>query len=219
MIWSVFCDMYQCWCRSAYVAARRPARLTRCSAVRTPKGPGLSSPRAVFLCPDKRFGSSPTLVPLLKGCFLVIQSTTILFTDVVGSTELSQRLSPDAAEEVRRGHFSILRQTIAEAGGTEVKNLGDGLMVVFGSASAALACAVAMQQGVERDNRNHERSVGLRVGLSGGEVTREDDDYFGDPVVEAARLCATCRSWPLMSYGPWPAAATASRAGRSENSP
>ena len=111
---------------------------------------------------------------------------------MVGSTDLSQRLSPDAAEELRRGHFSILRQTIVEAGGTEVKNLSDGLMVVFGSAWPALACAVAMQQGVQRDNRNRERSVGLRVGLSGGEVTREDDDYFGDPVIEAARLFAAC---------------------------
>ena len=85
---------------------------------------------------------------------MTTESATILFTDVVGSTELSQRLSPEAADEVRREHFSILRQAIAEAGGTEVKNLGDGLMVVFASASAALACAVAMQQGVERDNRS-----------------------------------------------------------------
>ena len=80
-----------------------------------------------------------------------------------------------------------------------MKNLGDGLMVVFPSASAALACAVAMQQGVERDNRRREHSVGLRVGLSGGEVTREDDDYFGDPVVEAARLCATCESGQVLA--------------------
>ena len=123
----------------------------------------------------------------------------ILFTDVVGSTELSQRLSPEVAEEVRRGHFSILRQAIAEAGGTEVKNLGDGLMVAFTSASAALACGVAMQQGVERDNRGREHSVGLRVGLSTGEVAREDDDYFGDPVVEAARLCATCESGQILA--------------------
>ena len=122
---------------------------------------------------------------------MVSESATILFTDVVGSTELLQRLSPDAADKVRRGHFSILRQAIAEAGGTEVKNLGDGLMVVFATASAAMSCAVAMQQGVERDNRTREQSVGLRVGLSGGEVTMEDDDYFGEPVIEAARLCAT----------------------------
>ena len=70
--------------------------------------------------------------------------------------------------------------------------MGDGLMAVFDSASAALACGVAMQQGVEVDNRGRALAVGLRVGLSQGEVTREGSDYFGDPVVEAARLCATC---------------------------
>jgi class 3 adenylate cyclase/tetratricopeptide (TPR) repeat protein len=130
---------------------------------------------------------------------LTIENVAILFTDVVGSTELSQRLSPEAADEVRRSHFSILRQSLAEAGGTEVKNLGDGVMVVFGSASAAMACAVAMQQGVERDNRDREHSVALRVGLSGGEVSREDDDYFGDPVIEAARLCAHCEGGQVLA--------------------
>ena len=145
---------------------------------------------------------------------MAIESATILFTDVVGSTELSQQLSPDAAEEVRRGHFSILRQAVAEAGGTEVKSLGDGLMVMFASASAALACAVAMQQSVERDNRDREHSVGLRVGLSGGEVTREDDDCFGDPVVEAARLCAMCEGGQVLATA-W-VRLTAGRRGRHE---
>ena len=130
---------------------------------------------------------------------MTTENVAILFTDVVGSTELSQRLSPETADEVRRNHFSILRQAIAQAGGTEVKNLGDGLMVVFASASAALACGVVMQQGVERDNRGREHSVGLRVGLSGGEVSQEDGDYFGDPVVEAARLCATCESGQVLA--------------------
>ncbi len=123
---------------------------------------------------------------------MTTQNVAILFTDVVSSTERSQRLSPEEADEDRRGHFSILRQALAETGGTEVKNLGDGLMVVFDSASAALACGVAMQQGVERDNRGRDLAVGLRVGLSQGEVAREGDDYFGDPVIEAARLCASC---------------------------
>ncbi len=113
---------------------------------------------------------------------MTTENVAVLFTDMVGSTALASSLAPDAADELRRGHFSILRQAVAEAGGTEVKNLGDGLMVVFGAASAALSCAVAMQQGVERDNRGREQPVGLRVGLSGGEVSREDDDYFGDPV-------------------------------------
>ena len=90
------------------------------------------------------------------------ENVAILFTDIVGSTELSQRLSQELADEVRRNHFSVLRQAIAEAGGTEVKNLGDGLMVVFSSASAALACGVAMQQGVEQGNRRSGHRVGLR---------------------------------------------------------
>ena len=65
---------------------------------------------------------------------------TLLFTDLVASTELLARLGDDAAEEVRRSHFALLRQAIAETGGDEVKSLGDGLMVVFGSAVDALRC-------------------------------------------------------------------------------
>ena len=123
---------------------------------------------------------------------MTTEHVALLFTDVVGSTALSQSLLPEAADAVRRDHFELLRRTLAHGEGTEVKNLGDGLMAVFSSASAALACGVAMQQAVERDNRGREHSVGLRVGLGGGEVVHEDGDYFGDPVIEAARLCAAC---------------------------
>ncbi len=130
---------------------------------------------------------------------MTIENVAILFTDIAGSTELSQRLSQADADEVRRRHFSILRQGITETGGTEVKSLGDGLMVVFGSASAALSCGVTMQQGVDRYNRGRDVSVGLRVGLSGGEVSREEGDCFGDPVVEAARLCALCESGQILA--------------------
>ena len=118
------------------------------------------------------------------------ENVTVLFTDLVGSTELASSLSLEAGGELRRKHFSTLRQAVAASGGTEVKNLGDGLMVVFPVASAALSCAVAMQQAVDQDNARAERPLGLRVGLSAGEVIRETDDYFGDPVIEAARLCA-----------------------------
>ena len=131
---------------------------------------------------------------------MATENVAILFTDIVGSTELSQRLSPEAADQIRREHFSILRQAIAEKGGSEVKNLGDGVMAVFGSASAALGCAVAMQQGVEADNRQSQHpAVGLRIGLSSGEVVPEDDDYWGDSVIEAARLCALCEGGQILA--------------------
>jgi adenylate cyclase len=73
----------------------------------------------------------------------------------------------------------------------EVKNLGDGLMIVFRASSPALSCAVAMQQAVELDGRSEIAAVGLRVGVSAGEVEAEDDDFFGEPVVEAATASRT----------------------------
>lgn len=100
------------------------------------------------------------------------ENITVLFTDLVGSTQLASSLTPDAGDELRRKHFSALRQAVATSGGTEVKNLGDGLMIVFPVASAALGCAVAMQQAVHRDNAVADRRLGIRVGLSAGEATR-----------------------------------------------
>jgi len=131
---------------------------------------------------------------------MATENVTVMFTDLVGSTALSSSLAQEAADELRREHFSVLRQAVAESGGAEVKNLGDGLMVVFAAASAALGCAVAMQQAVEADNRNRDQAIGLRVGLSCGEVSIEEGaDYFGDPVVEAARLCARCESGQILA--------------------
>ncbi len=108
---------------------------------------------------------------------------TILFTDIVGSTDALSQTGDVLANELRQRHFELLRGAIAEHRGAEVKNLGDGLMVVFGSALDAVDAAVGMQQAVAGTN------VQLRVGLNVGEPFREADDYFGSPVVVASRLC------------------------------
>ena len=63
---------------------------------------------------------------------MTTENLAVLFSDVVGSTELSLAMSPEAADEVRRGYFSVLRQAVAATGGNEVKGLGDGIMVTFG---------------------------------------------------------------------------------------
>ena len=128
------------------------------------------------------------------------QTVTVLFTDLVGSTELSSSLGPQGADELRQTHFGLLRVAIEGAGGTEVKNLGDGLMVVFTSLSRGLACAVAMEQAIERHNRRADRTpLSLRVGLSAGEATEDNGDYFGDPVIEAARLCAQAKGGQILA--------------------
>src|SRR3954451_12999325 len=115
---------------------------------------------------------------------------TILFTDLVGSTDLSTQMGDVAADQLRRDHFSDLRGAIAETGGREVKTIGDAIMVTYPSAADALAGAVAMQRSVARRNRRADgQPLAMRVGISAGDATFEDDDWFGTPVVEASRLC------------------------------
>ncbi|MFZ1438585.1 MAG: AAA family ATPase [Candidatus Microthrix subdominans] len=128
-------------------------------------------------------------------------TATFVFTDLVGSTALGSRLGPVGAEEIRGVHFGLLRGAVEATGGTEVKNLGDGLMVMFTSAGRALSCAVAMQQAIEAHNRRADVPLSIRVGVSAGEATEEDGDYFGDPVIEAARLCAMAGDDQILATG------------------
>ena len=121
---------------------------------------------------------------------MTLQTVSVLMTDLVGSTEIAGRLGPAAAEDLRRDHFRLLRGAIERTEGREVKSLGDGLMVVFPNASAALTCAEEMQQAVEARNRRAPERCDVRIGVSFGETTLDGDDYYGQPVVEAARLCA-----------------------------
>jgi class 3 adenylate cyclase/tetratricopeptide (TPR) repeat protein len=124
---------------------------------------------------------------------------TVLFTDLVGSTALMARAGPERAEALRVEHFSLLRASVTEYGGREVKNLGDGLMVVFGAVSRALDAGVAMQQAFEARNRSADEPMVVRIGLSTGEADVDDDDYFGVPVVESARLCAVAGDGEILA--------------------
>ncbi|MCA1845486.1 MAG: AAA family ATPase, partial [Actinobacteria bacterium] len=123
---------------------------------------------------------------------------TILFTDLVGSTATLARLGEEAADELRQAHFAILREAITRSEGREVKNLGDGLMAVFGTASEAIGCAVTMQQQLERHNRRGGEPLAVRIGVAVGEATCEESDYFGTPVVEAARLCGAASGGEIL---------------------
>lgn len=119
------------------------------------------------------------------------RTVTVMFTDLVDSTATARRLDALVADQLRDSHFSLLRKAINGHGGREVKNLGDGVMAVFDSAVAALAGAEEIQRSIHVHNHTVDNvPLAVRVGLSLGEVVEEDNDYFGDPVVEAARLCA-----------------------------
>ena len=128
-------------------------------------------------------------------------TATILFTDLVGSTELRGRLGEEAADELRRGHDQLLAQAVEANNGRVIKSLGDGIMATFTGASDAVAAAVEIQQRVDRLNLTGKAPVPLlvRVGLSAGDVASEDDDVHGTPVIEASRLCAAADGGEILA--------------------
>ena len=124
---------------------------------------------------------------------------SVLFTDIVDSTATVARLGPDRGEVLRREHFALLRAVIEATGGNEVKNTGDGLMVAYNTPSGALAGAIGMQQAVARHNARSADPMLMRVGLSVGEVYQEDGDYFGETVIQAARLCSLAEGEQILA--------------------
>lgn len=114
----------------------------------------------------------------------------MLFTDLVGSTALRSRLGDAAVEELRREHDRLLAGAVGGASGRVVKGTGDGLMAVFDSAANALDASVVIQQAIYDFNERgaFPEPVGVRIGVSAGDIIREEGDCFGSPVIEAARL-------------------------------
>jgi class 3 adenylate cyclase/DNA-binding CsgD family transcriptional regulator len=115
---------------------------------------------------------------------------TLLVTDLVGSTALRVQTGEDRFDGIRLEHDQLLREQVTACRGEVAKHTGDGMIAVFTGASDALRCAVGIQQAVERRNRRAVDQFEVRVGLSAGDVSFEDGDYFGTPPVEATRLCA-----------------------------
>jgi class 3 adenylate cyclase len=143
---------------------------------------------------------------------------TVLFTDLVGHTEMMSRLGDYRGRAVLREHERITREVLKAHGGTEVKTMGDGFMASFGSVTRAVECAVALQRAIEERNRDvgasHPRGgrasgpsdddsdrnvepataddspLRVRIGLNAGEPIEEEGDLFGATVILASRIAA-----------------------------
>jgi class 3 adenylate cyclase/tetratricopeptide (TPR) repeat protein len=118
------------------------------------------------------------------------ETATIVFTDLVGSTQLLVRLGHDAYEALRHSHFDSLRLAASIHQGTEINSNGDGLVFAFRNAGEAMASMIRMQQGADLAAHRFGGEPRIRVGASSGETTRDGNDIGGIAVVEAARLCA-----------------------------
>jgi class 3 adenylate cyclase len=114
---------------------------------------------------------------------------TVLFTDIVESTSLTQRLGDDRAMELLLAHDTIVRDALAACHGREVKHTGDGIMASFVSAASAVRCATQIQRAfAQRDD--HELPVKVRIGGAAGEPVEREKDIFGSTVQLAARICS-----------------------------
>ena len=115
---------------------------------------------------------------------------TVLFTDLVGHTEMMSRLGDERGRDVLREHERITRDLLAANGGKEVKTMGDGFMASFTSVTKSVTCAVALQKAFAERNEGADEPLLVRVGLNAGEPIEEDGDLFGATVILAARLAA-----------------------------
>jgi class 3 adenylate cyclase len=124
-------------------------------------------------------------------------TVTVLFTDIEGSTQLTDALGDAEWIRVLRGHNAIVRDQVAAHSGIEVKSQGDGFMLAFASAEDALRCAIEIQRAlVEAPSDGHRLRV--RIGLHTGEPIREEDDFYGKSVILAARIAAEARGGEIL---------------------
>jgi class 3 adenylate cyclase len=119
-----------------------------------------------------------------------LTTRAILFTDMVGSTELRTRLGEDRADLLRRAHDELIGRAVDAHRGTLLRWTGDGVKAAFSTASSAVAAAIAMQRAVRAYGvrRDAIAAFEIRIGIGLGEVMREEGDDHGVAVIEAARL-------------------------------
>jgi class 3 adenylate cyclase len=117
---------------------------------------------------------------------------TILFTDIVDSTALTQSMGDEAAMAWLKVHDTIVRDALAAFGGREVKHTGDGIMASFLSSVGAVKCASQIQRELAAYQEKGQRDcpIKVRVGAAAGEPVEHHDDLFGCTVQLAARLCS-----------------------------
>jgi class 3 adenylate cyclase len=120
----------------------------------------------------------------------MLGTVTLVFTDVVGSTALSQSMGNKGWSDLITDHFDSVRKIVEDERGTVVKTLGDGGMYVFSSGASALRAAIGIQTAVSESDTDHLR---LRMGVHTGDVMQGDGDYLGLTVNKAARVAAAAR--------------------------
>jgi len=112
----------------------------------------------------------------------------VMFTDLVGSTDLAESLGDARWLKLLAAHRRLVRECVGANRGTEVGTQGDGFLVRFNSPDAAVACAVAIQRRSAASRRHEPLMPELRVGIHAGEAVADDNDLVGRVINLAARV-------------------------------
>ena len=113
----------------------------------------------------------------------------VMFTDIVGSTEMTARLGDSAALELVRVHDGLVRRALDAHGGREVKHTGDGIMAAFDKVPDGVRAAAEIQQHLVAYNALAPEALRVRIGIHAGEPVADHNDLFGAAVQLAHRLC------------------------------
>ena len=126
----------------------------------------------------------------------------ILFTDLEGSTDMFTIFGDGEAVRLFEIHDRIIRDAISEFNGREVKHTGDGFLIAFDRVSAAIRCAVRIQQSFEDYNSNApDKPLHVRMGLNAGQPIERGEDLFGVVVNLASRFCDHAEPGQILSTG------------------
>jgi class 3 adenylate cyclase len=116
---------------------------------------------------------------------------TIMFSDIEGYTELTERLGDARTQEVLHSHNDIITREVRTRGGSVVKSQGDGFMLAFAGVREALRCAIAIERAVAAcDFGSDAGTLRVRIGVHVGDAIREGDDFYGRTVIVASRVAA-----------------------------
>ena len=121
--------------------------------------------------------------------------STVLFTDIVGSTERAAVLGDEAWKTVLGAHNRVVERHVASARGALVKFTGDGALATFDGPARAINCACSIRDALR------DLGLGVRAGLHTGEVEMLDGDVHGIAVHVAARIMALAQTGEVLVSG------------------
>ena len=125
----------------------------------------------------------------------------VMFTDIVGSTEMTARLGDGAALELVRAHDALVRRGLEAYGGREIKHTGDGIMASFDNVANSVRAAADIQRRFAAYNADASETLSVRIGIDAGEPVEDHNDLFGSTVQLASRLCSEAEANGIIVSG------------------